>query len=751
MSGKRLLWGAVVAAGLGFYYLPKLNLAEQFAPRIQTGLESALHCKVKLGKVSFNFLTGLGFAVDEVVIHDDPGADMEPIAYVSSLQMRVGLLSLLSGKLEFTNLRLVEPSVNLKRGAHGGWNVQPFLSQAMINAGQSRQGLDIQVRSGRLNFKLGEQKSVFYITEADVDIESSSRSPGGFEIVFSGAPARTDRAAQGFGRLTGRGSWKPGANSESEVDLNVKLQKSSVGEITVLMAGRDFGVHGLVASDARLSGPLSNIAITGHAELSDIHRWDLMAGKSEGWPVDYRGVLDFRNRKLNLETRPQKQGKAPEAKMPVAVRIAIHEYLSAPHWSTLVTLHDLAADPLLAVARHMGVGIPEKLSLDGKVEGVLGYSTASGFQGGIRMSEATAKASDDASMKIPAAQILISGTRAELQTARFELSEKRHADLEAAVDFESQAVELKVSTPGLGVKDIEVFSKLMGIDAAPVLKNCEQGMWRGVLRYEDEWKGDLALSDAVLALPDLAEKVEIATASVQIRGPRFAMTKMRGRAGKLRFEGEFQWLPKAPRAAHFRLRSEEASAEEMDRLFAPVLRRQQGFLARTLRLNRAPLPDWLSMRHAEGEIAIGSFAVAGQELENFKLAVAWDAIKVTFKDLRFSLDDARGSGSATADLAYALPIYHLRGTLEGAGIHLGREMEVQSVSGKFALQSQRGASNLQASDVELVSGRETYSGQGGSTQEGRMQFDLISGKKTLRLIGTLSPFALEIAPGRASN
>jgi hypothetical protein len=748
MSRKHIVWGLLAAVGLGYYYLPKLHLAEKFAPRIQSGLEHALHCKVKFDKVNFNFLPGPGFAVDEVVIYDAPSADLEPIAYVSSLEMRVGLLSLLGGKMEFTNLRLVEPSVNLKRTSKGGWNVQPFLSHAMISAGQSSQGLDIQVRSGRLNFKFGEEKSVFYITDADLDIETSSRSPGGFEIVFSGAPARTDRAAQGFGRLTGRGVWKPAANSESEVDFKVTLQKSSIGEITVLIAGRDFGIHGLAASEASLVGPLSNILVTGHAVLSDIHRWDLMAGKSEGWPVDYNGVLDFRNQRLNIVTTPPKDSKAPE---PVAVRFSIHDFLSQPRWSALVSLHDLRADPLLAVARHMGVGISEKLSLDGKVQGVFGYSTASGFQGGLRMSEATAKTPDGEAMKIPAAQIHISRNRAELRPARFELSEKRHADLEAAVDFDSQAVELTVSTPGLGVRDIEVFSKLMGIAPAPVLQNCSQGLWRGVLRWEDGWKGDLELSGAVLELPDLAGPVEIASASVQIRGPRFTMSRIRGKAGKLRFEGEFQWLPKAPRAAHFRLRAAEASAEELDRLLAPVLRRQQGLLARTFGLNRAPVPDWLATRHAEGEVAIGAFTVAGKKLENLSLAIEWDAIKASVKEVEFSVDNARAAGSATADLAYALPVFQLTGALQGPGIHLARDLEVESVSGKFTFQPLRTASQLKASDLELVSDRETYTGQGGSTQEGRLLFDFTSGKKTLRLVGKLSPLALETAPARSPN
>lgn len=748
MSGKRIVWAGVAVIGLSYYYLPKLHLAEKFAPRIQSGLERALHCNVKFDKVSFNFLTGPGFAVDEVVIYDIPSTDPEPIAYVSSLEMRVSLLSLLRGKMEFTNLRLVEPSVNLKRSGPGAWNVQPFLSQAMINAGQSNTRLEIQVRSGRLNFKFGEEKSVFYITDADVDIGPSSRFSGGFEIVFSGAPARTDRAAQGFGLVTGRGFWKPAANSESEIDINVKLQKSSIGEITVLMASRDFGIHGLVAGEARLSGPLSNILLTGHANLSDIHRWDLMAGKSEGWPVDFRGVLDFKHQRLDLQTVPPKQANTLE---PVTVRLFIHDFLVKPRWSALASLRGLSADPLLAVARHMGVAISEKLSLDGKIQGVLGYSTASGFQGGLQMIEATAKAPDGEAMKIPAAQILLSRSRAELRPARFELAENRHADLEAAIDFDTQAVELKVSTPGLGVKDIEVFSKLMGLAPAPVLQNCEQGMWRGVLRWEDEWTGNLELSEAVLVLPDLAGPVEIASASVQIRGPRFTMSRIRGKTGNLRFEGEFQWLPKAVRAAHFKLQTAEASADDVERLFAPVLRREQGFLARTLRLNRAPLPDWLSTRHAEGAIVIGAFTVAGKKLENFKSVLTWDTVNVSFKEVHFSFEDAQAGGSATANLAYAQPVYNLKGVLQGEELLLAEDLEVQSVRGNFAFHSLRGASNLQASNVELVSGRDTYTGQGGTTQSGRLLFDLVSGKKALRLVGTLSPLALEIAPPRNPN
>ncbi len=746
MKRKHWILTIFALACLAYFYIPKLHLAEKFAPRIQTELEQALGRKVKFDKVSFNIIPGLGFAVDEVVIYDDPANDMEPVAYVGSLEMRISLLSLLSGKMGFTGLRLVEPSVNLKHSADRGWNVQQLLNQALLSAGKSHPGLAIQVRTGRVNFKSGDRKSVFYITDADVDIESSSRSTGGFDIVFSGAPARTDRAAQGFGRLTGRGEFRPGPQGEGEVELTLNLQKSSVGEIAVLAAGRDLGIHGLIASEAKLNGPLSNITITGHADLSDIHRWDLMGSKSEGWPVDYKGVLDFRSQVLNLQTVPGKA--APE---PVALRVSVRNYLTTPRWAALITMKELSANPLLAVARHMGAGIPEKLSMDGKVEGVLGFSNASGFQGQLRMSEATAKVPDQEAMQIPAAQIKISGSRAELLTTRFELAENRHVDLDAAMSFDSQQVELKVATPGLGVRDVEVFTRLLNIEAAPVLKSCERGNWRGVLRFDGEWKGDLEIMGAVIALPDLSDKLEIGRAAVQIRGDRLAISKLKAKAGTLSFDGDFQWLPHAARPAHVHLHAQAASAAQLDHLLSPVLHRQQGFFARTLRLDRAPVPEWLTGRHVEGTIGVDSFVIGGHTLEHLNLTLTWDAIHAGFHPVHFSEQDVHAAGSITADLAYALPIFSVSGTLEGPSITLGQDLDAQSISGKFVIKGQRGAPSLQASNLELISGKETYTGKGGSIQDGRLQFDLLCGKKSLRLGGTLSPLALELQPLQKPN
>ena len=153
MKRKLLLLTAVVLAILAG--APFLR-ADRFGPRIQAGLESALGRKVDIGPVRLHLLTGPGFSVRQVVIHERPEISAEPFAYVDDLVVRIRLLSLLSGKLEFSSLRLDKPHVNLMRQADGAWNVEALLAPpapaATGASGSAAPMPELEVRRGRLNF-----------------------------------------------------------------------------------------------------------------------------------------------------------------------------------------------------------------------------------------------------------------------------------------------------------------------------------------------------------------------------------------------------------------------------------------------------------------------------------------------------------------------------------------------------------------------------------------------------------------------
>src|SRR5260370_354500 len=92
------------------------------------------------------------------------------------------------------------------------------------------------------------------------------------------------------------------------------------------------GVHGFAIANARLAGPLSRIEVTGDLNITDIHRWDLMPPKGEGWTLNYRGLLDMRSHQLEVGTVAQENQPQP-----VSVKFRLADYLSSPKWAASVT------------------------------------------------------------------------------------------------------------------------------------------------------------------------------------------------------------------------------------------------------------------------------------------------------------------------------------------------------------------------------------------------------------------------------
>jgi uncharacterized protein involved in outer membrane biogenesis len=101
---RRILWGLAIVGAVvgGVPYLP----ASLFQPAIIRALERSLGRKVEVGEVHLSLFGMPGFTVDDVTIHEDPRAGIEPFAYVPSLGADVSLLALLHRKLEFSTIRI---------------------------------------------------------------------------------------------------------------------------------------------------------------------------------------------------------------------------------------------------------------------------------------------------------------------------------------------------------------------------------------------------------------------------------------------------------------------------------------------------------------------------------------------------------------------------------------------------------------------------------------------------------------------
>ena len=772
---RRAVWlGLVilVAAGVAAPYLH----ADRFGDRIRRALEQALDRQVDIAAVRFNLFRGPGFTLRGVVIHDDPAVGAEPFAYVTSIEARVRFSSLWRGRLEFASLRLEQPSVNLVKPATGVWNFQPLLNQAVTARPPA-----ITVSGGRLNFKLGGVKSVFYFSNADLELSPPSAPGGAFQLEFSGEPSRTDRAARGFGSLSGRGSWRPGPANDV-LRLDADLERSSLGELVALIHGHDIGVHGQVGGHASLRGSLSGLDLAGSLQLSDIHRWDLLPPYAAGGRLNFRGKLDLLAQKLEIET-------APDAGSALAVRFRASNYLARPLWSVSLTMDHFPLQPLVDIARHMGTGLPESLTVEGSMLGAVTYSPEDGVQGGVLLQETAIGVSNAPSLRLQEARLTLDGKRVRLAPAVVAVGPADSARLELDYLIAPRRLDLKLSTNSMSIAALQTAGgSLPGLLLPPVLAALHDGTWSGWLRFRqggapDPWSGVMQVREARVSLPGLAQPLELQRAEIDLQGERIAMRMLEAKAGGTELYGEYRFNPKAARPHHVACRIPKLEASEFASLLAPTLLRPQSLLSRALRLGRVTVPDWLADRRAEGTVEIDSLVFAGETFEAASLRFFLDGPELDVPRFEARVKGGQASGYFRASFGGGRPSYVLGGRLEGAawrggslsgegeiqtsgtgddlywnlsadgsfraqGVTLGQDFQARALSGAWSLRWDRKHPRLELNNLRLAEGAEVLTGQGLALNTGQLRIDLAQGERRLRLAGSLDPIRLEVTERR---
>ena len=146
----------------------------------------------------FNLFKGPGFSVDNVTIYEDPAIGMEPVVYIQepgSMEVAPSIWSLLGGKFVIASIRLDGASINLtKSGPASEWGRWNFSS--IVNPSVIRTAPAIHVRDSRIHFKFGDTKSVFYLTETDLDISPSALQRRLEDRLFRQARARRPPGAR---------------------------------------------------------------------------------------------------------------------------------------------------------------------------------------------------------------------------------------------------------------------------------------------------------------------------------------------------------------------------------------------------------------------------------------------------------------------------------------------------------------------------------------------------------------------------
>ncbi len=744
--------------------------ANRYAEQIRLALGAVLGRRVEFGDVHFNLLTGPGFTISKVVIHENAAFGAEPFAYVESLEARPRLWPLTLGRLEFASLRLEDTTVNLTRvetGAGAEWNFARLLRASKFDALP-----DLHVRSGRINFKFADTKSVFYILDADLDISPPGSETGAWKLQFSGEPARTDRPARGFGSFNADGEWHP----SGKLDLNVQLERSAVSEMISLIYGRDIGVEGDVTARAHLAGPPVSLHINGALNVEDVHRWDLLPQHGTGWPFEFEGHLNLPAEQLELDSH----SVAKEAP-PLAIRFRVADYLSHPHWGVAFKWNRFQVEPLLLLARHLGAQLPDGLRMAGTLDGAIGYSEQGSWQGQLAFQDAAITIPDSAPIRFEQATLLFDGTHIRLPAAVARTSGDDLARIGATYEIASGAFDLTVATDSMKVEGLQTQASLA---AVPILEKVQSGVWKGTLRYESQpgspgaWAGSLQLENVMLPLPGFAVPLHVQSAHARLDGARVTLEKARILAGHLAALADYHYEPGAVRPHRVRISAANLDAVELETLLMPALHRHRGLIARALGLGRVPVPEWLRDERVDGAVSVDALHLAGIDLEKVHTRIIWNGTSATLADLTGTIENGTVTGRVNIDLRGNDPVYHLAGRLKsvewnggtydadasldasGTGSALlanlrsegeftGQSFELapldqfDSVSGCYAFAWAKPAPHLRFTELRMSSGDELYLGRGAMGDDGRLLIQVSNGSKQLSMSGSLARLRLD--------
>ena len=254
--------------------------------RLTARLESVFGRSVEVGRYDFTLWGGPTLEAQSVSFGEDPRFGHEYFLHAESLTVRLRWQSFFRGHMELGAISLESPSLNLVRNGEGDWNVAEWLPKSAASAtpasasssvsssapGAVRFGR-IDVSSGRINFKRGDEKIPFALTDVNGYIEPD-RS-GRWTLNLEAVPARAAVLLQQAGTIRVSGHVGGTSSRLRPAVLDLAWDAASLSDLLHLARGYDFGVRGDMGLVVHAETEGNNWVLQCRAEIRRLHRWDL--------------------------------------------------------------------------------------------------------------------------------------------------------------------------------------------------------------------------------------------------------------------------------------------------------------------------------------------------------------------------------------------------------------------------------------------------------------------------------------------
>ena len=696
----------------------------------------ALGRQVTVGGISMRLFPQPGFNLENVVIADDPAINAEPLLRAGEVTASLRLSSLWRGRLEIAKLSLTDPSLNLARAPDGRWNLQSLLYRVAQTPSaptakarpESRPRFPyIEAEGGRINLKLGVEKTVWALTDADFALWLASENR--WELRLKGRPVRTDANLGDTGTVSVEGSLQRADKlSETPLSLRVRMQQAQLGQVTQLIYGRDRGWRGTVQLDAQLLGTPDSMKVTANAAVNDFRRYDIFGGGAMRLAASCASDVSLtRQQATSIEC------DAPVGGGSVSLRGYMDGFEVRRSYDLSVAAENLPVPAVTALLRHMKQSLPQDLYAAGSVDAAFSLRRAPGQDrdwtgGGL----ASAVELRSAQLQEPLA---IGNVRFTLETAGGGLLPRGIApptlvvrpfpvDLGAAAPATAQAL---FSGTGylLQLHGESTLPRLLNLAhaagiAAP--QTVASGSARVDLGVTGGWTGFAApkvlgtatLLRASARLPGFSRPLEIAAARISLTAAETRVDNLSASfAGTPSTITGTLSLPRqcalASCPVNFQLRADELSSDDLDLLLNPRRRSRPWYAL--IGLSSGPQESPLSHLNAQGQISIGKLAVKTLVANHLTADVSIVNRAVAVTNLAADVLGGRHLGEWHADFSGPAPSYTGHGSVEGVALaRLATLMHDDWATGKASATYRAAASGWTSAELA-------------KTAEGAVSFD----------------------------
>jgi hypothetical protein len=342
--------------------------------RISQSISSELGRRVEIGSVHFRFLPRPGFELENLVIHDDEAFGAEPFLRSPDVTASLRIAPLFRGRIEISSLSLSEASLNLARDQQGKWNLNDLIQRnASITTAptaaakhESRPEFPyIEATRSRINFKIGNEKTHFAFTDAQLGLWQESENAWGVRLTAK--PIRTDGNLTDTGLFSISGLWQrsPVLN-QTPLQFSFEWRQAQVGQVSKLVFGTDKGWRGGVLVSGAVVGTPAKLKVSARSSIDNFGRYDVFSGRdlqlTANCTAEYGSVARaFSDVKC---ASPVGDGK-------VQLTGSMSGPPSSPSYSVSLSATEVPAQAVVAILRNSTGRIPVDLAANGILNGNL--------------------------------------------------------------------------------------------------------------------------------------------------------------------------------------------------------------------------------------------------------------------------------------------------------------------------------------------------------------------------------------------